>query len=104
MYDAPPRSLYRETPEDKEAREHYEFGMMYGAQPPAPFYGTEPYHRYDYDVHYDPYSMQQFGDREYHSRFTPDDEKYRMDMTMSDREIATYRTREHHQQRKQSPK
>ena len=42
MYDAAPRSLYRETPEDKEAREHYEFGMMYGASPPAPFYGTEP--------------------------------------------------------------
>ena len=79
QYDSrAPRPLYRETAEEKEAREHFEFGARYGKIDPA-FYSPAPQsHRYDpYDMHYDPYEM--FHKPEARPHWTDDDEKYSVD-------------------------
>ena len=80
-----PRPLYRETEEEREAREHYEFGARWGV--PLPYYAPDSYQRAHYDVDYDPYTMYEKAHSESRPHWTDDDEGYTLDFKGQPREI-----------------
>lgn len=95
-YLAPVRTKprYMETPYEREAREHFEFGLRYGSQPylvgrPAHPYDFAPEsHRRDpYDIHYDPYEPFERLRAESRPHWTDDDEKFTMDFARQPRDI-----------------
>ena len=70
-----PRPLYRETAEEREAREHFEFGARYGKIDPT-HYAPVPQPYYPY-MRYDPYAI--YHRPEAGAHWTDDDEKYSVD-------------------------
>lgn len=67
---------YRETEEEKEMREHYEFGDRWGI--PTPYY-TPAYHSRDpWPYRYDPWSIYERRS-ESMPHWTDDDDEYGMD-------------------------
>jgi len=68
-----------ESPEEREAREHFEFGQRWGR--PAHIYDYAPMsHRRDpLDIHYDPYEPFERLRAERRPHWTDDDEGFTMD-------------------------
>jgi hypothetical protein len=79
--------LYRESPEEKEAREHFEFGQRWGAGAPAPFYAPESHRRDPFDAHFDPYLPMEEMRSETRPHWTDDDEGFSLDFAMQPRDI-----------------
>lgn len=74
----PPRPVYRETEEEKERREHFEFGAKWGVQTPKSW-APRSHRRDPYDVHYDPYEYYEEARSEQRPHWTDDDEKFELD-------------------------
>ena len=79
--------VHRETEEEREAREHFEFGARYGIQ--APHYAPESHRRDPWDEHYDPYSPYYDHHSEIRPHWTDDDEGYTMDFARQHRDVFT---------------
>ena len=77
--------VHRETDEQKEMREHFEFGARWGI--PAPYYGPESHRRDPWDYHYDPWSIYEDRRSEQRPHWSDDDESFGMDFKMQPRHI-----------------
>lgn len=69
--------MYRETEEEKEKREHFEFGQKWGIS--APHFAPQSHRTDPYDMHYDPYAYYEQMRSEKRPHYTDDDERYELD-------------------------
>lgn len=92
-----PRPLYPETEEEREAREHYEFGARYGTRSHDYDYLPESARREPHGVHYDTDLPKEAKKRPVSTDDDDkrDDEKFSMDLN--------FQTKDIYQQKKQVP-
>ena len=85
QYGRVPRPLYRETDEEKEAREHFEFGQRWGAT--SPYYAPKSHRQDPFDAHYDPYIPLEHMRSEKRPHWTDDDEGFSLDFGRQPRDV-----------------
>ena len=84
--------MHRETEDEREAREHFEFGRRWGATNPYAYYPIPESHLRDpFDPHFDPYAVYERYHREGRPHWTDDDEGFSMDFMGQPRKI--YKTK-----------